>query len=161
MMQRFVVAEEPETRPRGWLRRRTRGQAALETLLILPTFFYFMLVLVDFGMLTYQFVSVANAAREGARFGAVRCPPGGSCSVAEVRDRTVARSGGVLTVPAEVTVCWEDRNGGAATDKGDSVVVTVNHPYNFIFVPGATIPVMASADMRLEGKDTGAGLPTC
>ena len=134
--------------------RREEGQAAFEFVLILPFFILFLLLLVDFGIMMYEYVSVSNAVREGARYGAVNCGDGG-CDSAAVAGRVVERSGGILSDSNEVTVGWMDnsippdnRNYG----RGDSVVVKVTHPYHFLFFP-ATIDVVSCADMRLEQKD--------
>ncbi len=151
-------------RARG-LFRREEGQSALEFVLILPIFVAAFLLVVDLGMLMYQYVSISNAVREGARFGAVTCGDG-SCEddgLSEtVPQRTVARSSGILdlgTVPAEVSVGWLDNNFplNGPQNRGDSVVVKVVHDYNFIFFPGS-IEVVSCADMSLEQSDPAAGL---
>ena len=138
---------------------REEGQAALEFLLVLPFFIIFILLLVDFGVMMYQYVSVSNAVREGSRYGAINCGDG-SCTVADVQTRTISRSGGILTDPAQVTVGWIDNNGDAINrSRGDSVVVKVNHPYSLLFFP-ATIPVVSCADMSLEQTDRTTPLPS-
>lgn len=143
------------------LLRREDGQAAFEFVLILPLFLLWMLLLVDLGIMTYQYVSLNNATREGARYAAVNCGDG-SCTLSEVRDRTIARSGGLLTIAnaAEITVGWLNRDGtGSNSDRGDSAVVKVNHPYAFLFFP-VTFPVVSCADMRLEQRDVTSSLPS-
>jgi hypothetical protein len=137
--------------------RREEGQATFEFVLILPFFILFLLLLVDFGIMMYEYVSVSNAVREGARYGAVNCGDG-ACTAAEVCARVVDRSGGILSdsecdTPA-VTVGWPD-----GSDRGDSVVVKVTHPYHFLFFP-ASIDVVSCADMRLEQTDKTSGLPS-
>ncbi|MBM3926539.1 MAG: pilus assembly protein [SAR202 cluster bacterium] len=140
------------------LLRREGGQAAFEFLMALPFFILVILLMVDMGLLTYQYVSVSNAAREGARHGAVNCG-GAACSEDEVRTMTLDRSGGILTDASEIAVGWMDATGdGVSSGRGDSVVVSINHPYNFLFFP-ASIPVYACADMRLEQANGAAGLP--
>jgi len=137
--------------------RREEGQAVFEFVLILPFFVFFLLLLIDFGIMMYEYVSVSNAVREGARYGAVNCGDG-ACTAAEVATRVTDRSGGILCDPNsdptckqpanQVTVAWPD-----GSDRGDSVVVKVDHDYEFLFFPWATIPVVSCADMRLEQKD--------
>ena len=51
-------------------RRRSRGQALVETALILPVFILLLLVIFDFGRAIYAYNTVANAARTGARLAA-------------------------------------------------------------------------------------------
>ncbi len=49
-----------------------------------------------------------------------------------------------------------DNNRG----RGDSVVVKVDHDYNFMFLPGSiSIPVLSCADMSLEQSDPATTLP--
>ena len=149
--------------------RKEEGQSALEFVLVLPVFVVAFLMVVDLGMLMYQYVSVSNAVREGARFGAVNCGDG-SCDTIDltetVFDRTIARSSGVLdplASPAEVTVGWLDNTVPLDNNRGrgDSVVVKVDHDYIFMFLPGSiSIPVVSCADMSLEQSDTATTLPT-
>ena len=143
--------------------RRENGQATFEFVLILPIFILFLLLLVDFGIMMYEYVSVSNAVREGARYGAVNCGDG-ACTVDAapdgsegVRDRVLDRSGGILGEGNrdEVTVVWPD-----GSDRGDSIVVSVDHDYTFLFFPWATIPVVSCADMRLEQSDDTETLPS-
>ena len=151
------------------LLRREEGQAAFELLLVLPFYMLFVLMLIDFGVMMYEYVSVSNAVREGARFGSINCSTG-TCTAADIQARTIARSGGILSDPADVTVGWVDNTGNAGnSDRGDSVVVEVHHDYRFLFfrggsILGATLPdvtmdVRSCADMMLEQKDKGTSLP--
>ncbi len=145
---------ESMRRNMNWLRRKDEGQAAFEFLLTLPIFFMFFLLLIDFGITMYGYVSIANATREGARWGAVDC--GGSCSAALIQDRVVNRSGGFLTSTGDVSVSWP--TGG---DRGSSVVVRVSHNHSsifFAFLPVWTIE--SCADMRLEQQDPGVTTPS-
>lgn len=141
-----------------------RGQAAWEFLLVLPIFIIVMLLLVDFGIWMYEYVSVANAVREGARYGAVTCAFANQCgsdlnTVAQrIKRRVVDRSGGILSDTNEVYVAWVNRNGGSNYERGDSIVVWVNHTYNMLFFP-ANLGVVSCADMMLEQTYTATGTP--
>jgi hypothetical protein len=138
---------------------RQRGQAGLEFLLILPLFFLMIFVCIDCGLAMYHYVTVANGVREAARYGAVNCGTG-ACTVTLVRDRAVERSGNLIGT-GDVSARWVDRDSlGSNSTRGDSIVVSVSHPYNFLFVPGASITVQACADMRLEQMDMTTGLPS-
>jgi hypothetical protein len=151
--------------------RREEGQAAFEFVLILPFFVFFILLLIDFGIMMYEYVSVANAVREGARYGAVNCGGAvGGCSVQLIQDRVLERSGGILSGSdrGDVTVGWINNDGqGTNHDRGDSVVVKVDHDYDFLFFPNnflgmghITIPVVSCNNMRLEQTDKGTNLPS-
>lgn len=54
------------------LRKTEAGQALVEFTLILPIFLLLLFAIVDFGRGFYTWVLVTNAAREGARVGAVQ-----------------------------------------------------------------------------------------
>jgi len=146
--------------------QREDGQAAFEFLLVLPLFIAFVLLTVDFGVMMYEYVSVSNAAREGARYGAVNCGTG-TCSDAAIIGRTVCRSGGILGASptpdagTTVSVARFDVNGSSAdgsTGRGDAIQVSIDHPYTFLFFP-ATIHVTSNAEMRLEQQDGGGTAP--
>jgi Flp pilus assembly protein TadG len=143
--------------------RREDGQAGLELLMVFPTFIFLVLMMGDLGMMMYQWVSVSNAVREGARFGAVRCQTS-ACTATLVQDHVRARSGGILSPgdpPSCVNAGWVHRAGsasGANNERGDSVIVSARHSYQFLFLPVITVPITSSADMRLERNDT-SGLP--
>ena len=146
-------------RPPRCLFRREEGQSALEFLLIIPIFVLAFLLVIDLGMLMYQYVSISNAVREGARYGAVNCGDG-SCTGDEIKSRVIARSGGILAESSEhqqqITVDWLDNDdlNTTVSDRGDSVVVRISHPYEFLFFPGS-INVASCADMSLEQSDRG------
>ena len=128
--------------------KREDGQAALEFLMVLPLFFLFFLLLVDFGITMYGYVSIANGAREGARYGAVNCGAV-ACTAGLIQDRTVERSGGFLSDTADVTVSWP--TGGA---RGNPVVVKISHDHGFLFFPN-TWTIETCAEMRLEQAEAG------
>lgn len=57
---------------RAWLRRpRTPGQSLVEFALVLPVFFLLLFGLIDMGRYVYLNSTLSQAAREGARVGAV------------------------------------------------------------------------------------------
>ena len=158
-----VATQTPDNRRRRRsLFHRQEGQSALEFALLLPVFILFLLLLVDLGIMSYEYISISTAVREGARYGAVNCGDG-SCTEAEIEIRTIERSGGILnstTGPAEVSVGWVDNDeplDGTISGRGDSVVVQVDHPYSFLFFPGS-VNVHSCADMRLEQTDITTGL---
>ncbi len=139
--------------------RQEKGVVALEFLLAFPFFIYLVLLMVDLGVMSMEYISAANSVREGTRYAAVNCGTG-SCTVDNVKTRVMDVSAGILADPAEITVTWSDVNGdGFSSGRGDSVIVSVDHPYDFLFFP-STMSVLACADMRLEAKDKTAGLPS-
>lgn len=133
------------------LRRSERGQAAFEFLLMLPMLVGILLFVVDIGVAMYEYVSVSNAVREGARYGAVNCPPSAGpstgCNAGKVQSWAAGRTGGITIPNSEITVTWSGRN------RGDSVAVAIDHPYHFLFFPGVTLHVKSCSAMRLEQQD--------
>jgi hypothetical protein len=134
------------------LRRHERGQAAFEFLLMLPLLVGILLFVVDIGMAMYEYVSISNAVREGARYAAVNCGTAGACTVPAVQGRAAARAGGLTIPTSEITATWSGHN------RGDSVAVSINHPYAFLFFPGVSMNVSACSEMRLEQQDGTASL---
>ena len=138
-----------------WLRRshrESRGQATFEFMLMLPLFVLLVLFAVDMAIIGYQYVTVSNAVREGARFGAVNCGDG-TCSPEEVQNLTEDRANGAL-LATDIEVGWPD-----GADRGDSVVVRAQHTHTLLFFP-VDFPVASCAVMRLEANDSGPGLPS-
>jgi hypothetical protein len=136
-----------------------KGQASFEFLLVLPSFILFVLLIVDFGIWTFEYVSVSNAVREGARYAAVNCGSGTCASTNDIRDRAIARSSGILSTSDTYDIGWIDRSSPANAsrkDRGDSIKVKATHTYNFLFFP-VHLDVTSCADMRLEQSDGGPG----
>lgn len=53
------------------MRKRQRGQAMTEFALLIPVMIMLVLGIIEFGRAFYYYSSIANAAREGARYGVV------------------------------------------------------------------------------------------
>lgn len=134
-------------------RRRRRGQSLVEFALVLPLFLLILAAIVDFGMGLATSITVTNAAREGARLGAVNPSP----SVIEARVRSVATGldGSRLTVS---TSCLELSGStyatctGALWESGDSMIVSATYDYQVIWplAFGTVIPLSSSVEMRVE-----------
>ncbi len=113
------------------LKRSARGQSMVEFALVLPLFLLLIFGLIDGGRLVYINNSVAEAAREGARWGSVQGRSTNAAGRQSIRDYTVER---MTAVPnAQVTVTCE-RNGVARSDcrTNDILVITVQSPVNII-----------------------------
>ncbi|MHB8377799.1 MAG: TadE/TadG family type IV pilus assembly protein [Dehalococcoidia bacterium] len=114
--------------------RSERGQGLVEFAVILPLFFIFLFVIIDAGLLLARYNNETNAAKEGARLGAV------GASSAEIRARVVAQAHGFLDgatdcaappVTTDICVEWIPGPGGspAPGQVGSSVRVTVHYRY--------------------------------
>jgi Flp pilus assembly protein TadG len=145
-----------------------RAQAGMELLIVLPVFIVLLGLVVDFGVIMYQYVSLSNATREGARYAAVNCGTGTCASptatgtTTSVCYKVVNAASGLLdTSHSDVKLQWVNRASPANVyDKGDSVVVQVSHDYGLIFAPGIHWTIKSSADMRLEQTDGNTSLPS-
>jgi Flp pilus assembly protein TadG len=137
------------------IRRRRKngekGQALVEFALIVPIFLILLFAIVDFGMGFYSWITVTNAAREGARLGAVLA------TQQEIEDRVYES----VNLPDEATK-MNVTVTNAQGEPGESVAVQVDYDYDLItplaglvqFVSGdtlgSTLTFSSTAEMRLE-----------
>ena len=108
-------------------RHRDRGQALVEFALVLPIFILLLIGLFDVGRLVFINNSVSEAAREGARWGAVQNRSVDATGRASIGQHVL---GGLTGVPTpDVTVSCE-RNGASQSQcsSNDILVVTVSTP---------------------------------
>jgi len=137
------------------------GQTLIETVFVLALLFLLILGIAEFSRAWYVKNSLNNAARIGARVGAVTpglaaetdtpCPGGSAVATA------VCNSAGVPST-AEVTVAVVDTSGDSVIpNAGDTVTVTVKIDYLTGFSPFAILPWLQSltdlssqASMRYE-----------
>lgn len=111
-----------------------RGQSLVEFALIVPLFLLLVFAIVDFGMGFYSWITVTNAAREGARVGVVGAD---SATITQrVNDTSGALAGPNLTVTVTNA---SDQNG----DSGEEVSVEVVYRYELI-TPVSSIMNMLS-----------------
>jgi Flp pilus assembly protein TadG len=146
--------EKPRRRPQG----RERGQALVEFALVLPLFTLMVMAIIDFGWAFRTYVTITNAAREGARYGV-------TCKTADqIKDRTVDYSSNILTT-ADVTVTFPPTAQNpceGATTLGEPVTVKVDYDYTYItpvgglmsMVSGGALPsplrLSSTTKMRIE-----------
>jgi len=138
-----------------------RGQALLETALVLPVVLLISVGIFEFGR-AYQLVQVlTNAAREGARIAVMY-----GTNEADIRARVTAYlDAGQVPTNGGMTI---DVNQSATivvgTGTASASVVTVNYPYTFMVLnpvanlvvhgttTGGPITLSASAEMRNEAE---------
>lgn len=127
-----------------------RGQNLVEFAMIVPIFLLLVFAIVDFGMGFHAWISVTNAAREGARVGAV----GADAATIEAKVRDTAGSLNDENLDVVIT--------NAQGQPGEAVSVQVNYEYHLI-TPlsnimglltggsiGPDIDFEATSQMRLE-----------
>ncbi len=83
-------------------RRRERGQALVETALLLPVFVLVLIVIFDLGRAVYGYSTIGNAARSAGRVAIVNQDLG------EIQSRAVAESIALGVTNSDVSVCYEE-----------------------------------------------------
>jgi hypothetical protein len=127
-----------------------RGQALVEFALVLPLVLIVLFIAVDFGVGLTRWIAITNAAREGARLGAV-----GADEVA-ITQKVVDTSDGILNA-GDIDVGFSDTDANGGIDPGDSVVVDVSYDYDlitplgqFLTITFDSLTLSACSDMRVE-----------
>jgi hypothetical protein len=139
-----------------------RGQALIETALVLPFILILLIVIVDFGMALDRREVIIHSLREAGRSAAA-----GDTS-ATVVSRAVNESDGVLDA-SDVEVCYLDENGNSTLgDAGDVVSVGIDYDFSLSVGGGEmlsaagitfpTIPISPKAEVLLI-KDTSEASP--
>ena len=145
-------------------RRRQRGQSLVEFAFAFPIFLLLVLGIVDFGMGLKTWISITNAARESARYGAVYCASGNGdldgdsdMDGDDVVVRAIDTATGLGLQDENITVS-DNCAGGSSTQ---SLVVEIEYEYQMITplagvmsILGGGIPdsitLTSTADMRIE-----------
>jgi Flp pilus assembly protein TadG len=126
-----------------------KGQNLVEFAMVVPIFLILVFAIVDFGMGFHAWITVTNAAREGARIGAV----GADQATIEARVEDTASS--LTEDDLDITVV------NAQGNPGESLTVQVDYEYELI-TPlsnllgmfggsiGESVTFNATSEMRLE-----------
>lgn len=126
-----------------------KGQNLVEFAMVVPIFLVLVFAIVDFGMGFHAWITVTNAAREGARIGAV------GADSATIEARVVDTASSLVAEDLNVTVV------NAQGAPGEAVSVDVNYDYDLI-TPlssllgilgggfGSPITFHSEAEMRIE-----------
>jgi Flp pilus assembly protein TadG len=115
-----------------WFRRRERGAVAVEFALVLPLLVMLLMGIITGGLAYSNSIGLANAVREGARFGATADLTSGTWRQ-DVVDRTRQTQLDDLGTPPETTVCVQVLGGGSVGWQCDSG--TGNPPDQPTFTP--------------------------
>jgi Flp pilus assembly protein TadG len=154
---------------RHWRRRDERGVALVEFAIVLPVLMAFALGIFSGGTAYFRKITVVDAVREGARYGATLPVPAGAGGAASwetsVRNRVAQASGGELA-SANVCVklvyatgaadCGITDPAGAATETGVRLVkvsASKDATLEFFFFT-RTVTLSGAVAARFE-RDTG------
>lgn len=132
--------------------RRSRGQSLVEFAIILPVFLVIAYGIIDFGLAFDASIGVSNAAREGARQGAVQP------NTTAIDNRVRAVAGRLNNSNMTITVTCKTSGGAACpggisgATTGGSIVVRVDYQYSMMtpIAFGSRIPLSSTAEMRVE-----------
>ncbi len=101
-----------------------KGQALVEMAFLLPVFLLLAFGMVDLGRAFYYQEAIANAAREGARYGATTESPSSS----DIATKAKAEAG---ALGSSLTVASNIQTVASGVD-GRYVEVTVTYPFNLV-----------------------------
>jgi Flp pilus assembly protein TadG len=121
-----------------------RGAAAVEFALVLPVLLLVIFGIIDFGRLLYAKITLAEAAREGARAAALVSEDAGQQQVAASVTGLDTAAG---PVTAEVTACPVPREAGA------QATVTVHYTFKLV-TPLAALADIGGSDGEINLSET-------
>lgn len=134
--QRRVLVHSPSL---VHARSRARGQSLVEFALVLPIILVLLSAAADLGRLFYAFVSIENAAKEGAFYGALnpRCDVSkAGCVDPNTVDWRVRNELTGVTISAPVTTCLDAVTSAPKSvnscGEGDTYRVEVRHTFRLI-----------------------------
>jgi Flp pilus assembly protein TadG len=123
--------------------KKQRGQSLVEFALIAPLFLLLVFGIVDFGIAFYSWITITNAAREGARLGAVQG------TEAEITSRVNAATDHLDPDDLDIVVT------NAEGPPGEAVSVEIDYDYNLVtplagILGLSTVNISSTSTMRLE-----------
>ena len=140
------------------LRRRDGGQSLAEFALILPVFLILVFGIIDFGMGLRAYITVAQATREGARYGVVGNAAGtfsaggsGHCNgstTTNIVGKVCSTMNGLdLTDIQTVTTECPDTGTTPPCNPGDAIEVHAEFRYHYITPVKTIINVMSGGSL--------------
>jgi Flp pilus assembly protein TadG len=109
-----------------------RGQSLVELGLLLPMLILILSGALDLARVYDSYLSITNASREGARYGAAH--PTDNSGITDAVNRELTSTG--ISVPAPSVSCWT-YTGNTSIDcstaqPGDRIKVSVSYQFNFV-----------------------------
>ena len=143
------------THPIIEFKRRDSGVAAVEFALILPLLMMIVFGIINYGILLYDQAVITNAAREGARWGAINTSAAISCSGTASGSADPCQIANSYTQANLITFGGATTSTSSATGAGTSgttVTVTVSYTFTQIgwIIGSSSNALSASAVMYHE-----------
>ncbi|MFI1987738.1 TadE/TadG family type IV pilus assembly protein [Actinoplanes sp. NPDC020271] len=117
--------------------RDSRGAAALETAIVMPVILLVLFGIIDMGRLLQQYIQLTEAAREGARLGALN----GTVAGVQAKVTGIVGTGGTSPVTQTVTVCT------AGSQPGTDAKVVLTRQYQPITPMVALVKLVGGQTM--------------
>ena len=150
MTRRLHASGSPDRRA-----RRLAGMAMVEFVLILPALIVMLFGILEFGVLFFQWQTLSNAAREGAREAIVFRKNCDSAALQTLIEQTVIDYAGAANIAVDAA---DIAITGSCTGSGEPLRVEVSHDFGFQVLPGfisqltPTITLVGTSEMRNEGN---------
>ena len=124
------------------LRRTETGQALVEFTMILPIFLMLLFGLIDFGRGFYTWLLVTNAAREGARVGAVQMD--GNAIDTRIYDSFCGNYPTDCGLdPTKLTITKSNVQG----PRGESVAIDLSYDFDYVTPIGNIIALVSGGSL--------------
>ena len=132
-------------------KRSDHGVAAVEFALVLPVLMLIVFGILNYGILLYDQSVITNAAREGARWGAINTSAAISCSGTATGTADPCQVANSYTAANLITFGASATSTATATGSGTSgttVTVTVTYPFTEIgYVVGSLLNNLSSTSV--------------
>jgi Flp pilus assembly protein TadG len=139
-------------------KRGERGASLPETAIVMAVVLALLFAIIDFGRAMYTYASVAQLARQGARWAIVRgaqCTQLDHCNAVQtdVQTHVQGQSMGVMDPNSiSVNATWPPSGcptGLSAKSPGCIVIVTVSYPFKFMLPFLPTLPYAMSSTSQM------------
>jgi Flp pilus assembly protein TadG len=124
---------------------RPAGQDLVEYALVVPIFLLLMLIIVDFGRVTFFYATLNNVTREGSRFGVI---PANHDQTTQVEAE--ARSHAFALDPANLNIQVTWYHPSTVLIPNHTVRVVATYSFSPILLPSTTFTLRSTSTMHLE-----------